>query len=56
MTFGMSYPWKKDGNERLYIFQEGGYLVSEYGKIAQDEVVSRWEDDVDELQQEDWKM
>ncbi len=29
--------------------------MSEYGKIAQDEVVSRWEDDVDELQQEDWE-
>ena len=23
--------------------------MSEYGKIAQDEVVSRWEDDVDEI-------
>jgi len=29
--------------------------MGQHGKIAGDEVVSRWENDVDELQQEDWE-
>ena len=29
--------------------------MGQYGKIAEEEVVSRWEDDMDELQQEDWE-
>jgi hypothetical protein len=29
--------------------------MSQYGKLAEDEVVSRWEEDVDELQQEYWE-
>ena len=29
--------------------------MSQYGKIAEDEVIARWEDDVDELQAEDWE-